>query len=132
MIKFFKTNKIQILKFAVVGLGSTILNFCIYSIIYTLTLSINLASFAGYSGGLLNSFHFADNWVFTRPRNKKNNYALFLFALIYFVGGLEMALIINIVDKFINNHMIAWICGAFVASMNNYLCSKYILFDSKF
>ena len=130
MIKFFKTNKIQILKFTVVGLGSTILNFCIYSIIYTLTLSINLASFTGYVGGLLNSFHFADNWVFTKQRNKKNNYALFLFVAIYFVGGLEMALIINIVDELIKNHMIAWICGASVASMNNYLCSKYLLFDS--
>ena len=130
MIKFFKTNKIQILKFAVVGLGSTILNFCIYSIIYTLTLSINLASFTGYVGGLLNSFHFADNWVFTKQRNKKNNYAFFLFVAIYFVGGLEMALIINIVDELIKNHMIAWICGASVASMNNYLCSKYLLFDS--
>ena len=71
MIKFFKTNKIQILKFVVVGLGSTILNFCIYSITYALTLRINLASFAGYAGGLLNSFYFADNWVFARPRNKK-------------------------------------------------------------
>ena len=35
----------------------------------------------------------------------------------------------NIVDKLIQNHKIAWICGAFVAAMNNYLCSKYLLFD---
>ena len=49
--------------------------------------------------------------------------------MIYFVGGLEMALIINIVDKLIYNHKIAWIFGAFVASMNNYLLSKYFLFN---
>ena len=83
----------------------------------------------GYIGGLLNSFYFSDNWVFTRSRNKKNNYALFFFIVIYFVGGLEMALIINIVDKLIYNYKIAWICGAFVASMNNYLLSKYFLFN---
>ena len=83
----------------------------------------------GYAGGLLNSFYFSDNWVFIRSRNKKNNFAFFFFVVIYFVGGLEMALIINIVDKLIYNHKIAWLCGAFVASMNNYLCSKYFLFD---
>ena len=129
MRRFFKKNKIQILKFITVGLGSTALNFCIYSIIYHLTLRINIASFIGYSFGLLNSFYFSDNWVFTRSRNKKNNYALFFFIVIYFVGGLEMALIINIVDKLIYNHKIAWIFGAFVASMNNYLLSKYFLFN---
>ena len=113
----------------VVGLGSTILNFCIYSIVYNLNLGINLASFIGYTCGILNSFYFSDKWVFTKFRNKKIKYSLFLFLLIYFIGGLEMTLIINIVDKLIRNYRIAWICGAFVAATNNYLGSKYILFN---
>ncbi len=128
MISFFKKNKIQILKFSLVGLGSTILNFCVYFIVYNITLRINLASFIGYSLGLLNSFYFSDNWVFRRSINKKTNYALFLFVFIYFIGGLEMTLIIHTVDKFIQNYKIAWICGAFVAAVNNYLFSKYLLF----
>ena len=49
--------------------------------------------------------------------------------MIYFFGGLEMTLIINIVNELIQNYKIAWICGAFVAAMNNYLCSKFLLFD---
>ena len=129
MIRFFKNNKIQILKFASVGFVSSALNFCIYFIIYNLTLKINLASFMGYIGGLLNSFYFSDNWVFTKSKNKKTNYAFILFILIYFLGGLEMALVINYVDKLIQNYKFAWLCGAFVAAMNNYLCSKYLLFD---
>ena len=129
MISFYKKNKIQIIKFAVVGLGSNVLNFCIYSIIYNLSLGISLASFIGYVCGLLNSFYFSVNWVFIKSRNKKTIYAPFLFIVIYFLGGLEMMLIINIIDKLIQNHKIAWICGAFVAAMNNYLCSKYLLFD---
>ena len=128
MISFFKKNKIQILKFSLVGLGSTILNFCVYFIVYNITLRINLASFIGYSLGLLNSFYFSDNWVFMRSINKKTNYALFLFVFIYFIGGLEMTLIIHTVDKLIQNYKIAWICGAFVAAVNNYLFSKYLLF----
>ena len=129
MIRFFKKNKIQIIKFALVGLGSSILNFFIYSIIYHLTLRINLASFIGYTFGLLNSFYFSDNWVFSSSRNKKTNYAFSLFVVIYFLGGVEMALIINIVDNLIQNHKVAWLCGAFIAAMNNYLCTKYLLFD---
>ena len=129
MISFFKKNKIQIFKFAFVGLGSTILNFCIYSLFYNLKLGINLSSSIGYICGLLNSFYFSDNWVFPRSRNKKTNYAIFIFIVIYFLGGVEMTLIINFVDKLIQNHKIAWICGAFVAAINNYLFSKYFLFN---
>tara|TARA_B100000963_G_C22022997_1_gene407854 strand:- start:86 stop:478 length:393 start_codon:yes stop_codon:yes gene_type:complete len=128
LISFFKKNKIQILKFSLVGLGSTILNFCVYFIVYNITLRINLASLIGYSLGLLNSFYFSDNWVFRRSINKTTNYALFLFVFIYFIGGLEMTLIIHTVDKLIQNYKIAWICGAFVAAVNNYLFSKYLLF----
>tara|TARA_Y100001978_G_scaffold13758_1_gene10873 strand:- start:84 stop:500 length:417 start_codon:yes stop_codon:yes gene_type:complete len=127
--RFLKKNKIQILKFGLVGLGSTLINFCIYSIVYNLTLVINLASFSGYTCGILNSFYFSDKWVFTRSKNKKTNYAFFLFVVIYFLGGLEMTFIINYIDKLIQNYKFAWLCGAFVAAMNNYLFSKYLLFD---
>jgi len=128
LIKFLKKNKIQILKFGFVGIGSTFLNFCIYSIVYQLTLTINLASFLGYVSGLFTTFYFSNNWTFTKSRFKNLNYTLLLFVLIYFLGGLEMTLIINIVDKLFQNHRIAWICGVFVAAMNNYFCSKYLLF----
>ncbi len=127
-IRFLKKNKIQILKFGFVGLGSTFLNFCIYSMVYHLTLIINLASFLGYFSGLFTTFYFSNNWTFTKSRYKKLSYTLFLFFLIYFMGGLEMTLIINIVDKLILNHRIAWICGVFVAAVNNYFFSKYLLF----
>ena len=44
------------------------------------------------------------------------------------MGGLEMTLIVFIVDKLIQNYRIAWMCGVFVAAINNYFCSKYLLF----
>ena len=116
------------MKFGLVGLGSTFLNFCVYSIVYKITLTINLASFLGYFSGLLTTFYFSNNWTFSKARHNKLSYTLFLFVIIYFMGGLEMTLIINIVDKLIQNHRIAWICGVFVAAMNNYVGSKYLLF----
>ena len=109
-------------------MGSTFLNFCVYSIVYQLTLIINLASFLGYFSGLFTTFYFSNNWTFSKSRYKNLSYTLFLFVFIYFMGGLEMTLIINFVDKLIQNHKIAWICGVFVAAINNYCCSKYLLF----
>tara|TARA_Y100000589_G_scaffold219810_1_gene207428 strand:+ start:90 stop:506 length:417 start_codon:yes stop_codon:yes gene_type:complete len=129
LIPFFKKNKIQIFKFGLVGLGSTFLNYCIYSIVYHLTSTINLASFLGYFSGLFTTFYFSKSWTFSKSRYKSLSYTLFLFVFIYFVGGLEMISMIHIVDKLIQNHRIAWICGVFVAAMNNYLCSKYLLFQ---
>ena len=116
------------MKFGLVGLGSTFLNFCVYSIVYQLTLTINFASFLGYFSGLLTTFYFSKNWTFSKARYKNLSSTLFLFVFIYFMGGLEMTVIINIVDKFLQNHRIAWICGVLVAAMNNYFCSKYLLF----
>ena len=109
-------------------MGSTFLNFCIYSIVYQLTIKINLASFLGYFSGLFTTFYFSNHWTFSKVRYKNLSFTLFLFVFISFMGGLEMTLIINIVDKLIQNHRIAWICGVFVAAMNNYFCSKYLLF----
>ena len=128
LIRFIQKNKIQILKFALVGLGSTLLNFCIYSIVYYLTSIINLASILGYFSGLINTFYFSNNWTFKKSRYKNLTYSLLIFMFIYFMGGVEMTLIINIVDKLIQNHKIAWICGVCVAAINNYFFSKYFLF----
>ena len=40
-----------------------------------------------------------------------------------------MTLIIYIMDNLIQNYKIAWLSGAFVAAINNYLMSKYFLFE---
>ena len=116
------------MKFGLVGLGSTFLNFCVYSFVYQLTLTINFASFLGYFSGLFTTFYFSNTWTFSKARYKIVSYTFFLFVFIYFIGGLEMTLIINIVDKLLQNHRLAWMCGVFVAAMNNYFCSKYLLF----
>jgi len=127
-MRFVQRNKFQILKFVFVGLMSTCINFIIYSFIYNLTFSINLASFLGYCLGLLNSFYFSDKWVFKNSRKKRLKNAFILFLLIYFLGGLEMTLAINIINNFFKDHNLAWLCGALMAASSNYLFSKYFLF----
>ena len=39
-----------------------------------------------------------------------------------------MSLIIIVLNQLINNHKIAWLFGAFIGALNNYLGSKYITF----
>ena len=130
MKSFLKKNHLQIIRFLIVGLISNALNFGVYSLIYLLTLQINLASFSGYLVGLINSFLFSKIWVFRNSKRISLSKAFFLFTIIYWVGGIEMILIINFMNNATGNFRIAWFFGALFAALSNFLGSKYILFKS--
>ena len=90
--------------------------------------NIIFASLCGYLIGILFSFIFAKVWVFEDKSKLKVFKKLLIFCLIYFLGGILMSLVIFILNQLIGNHKIAWLFGAFIGSLNNYLGSKYILF----
>jgi len=113
-----------------VGVFSSVLNFLVYKSIYIFTANINLSSALGYCIGLLNSFLFSSKWVFSSNRCIRLDKAFVVFVLIYALGGLEMATIINILYKLSANHNISWFCGACVAAINNFLFSKYLIFKN--
>ena len=128
MYKFFKTNNLQIIRFAISGIIASAINFLVYNLIYHIAKKILFAAILGYLAGLLVSFMFAKFWVF-RNRSKKSLFRTFyIFSLVYFLGGIEMSCVIIFLDKLLNNHKIAWLFGAFIGSLNNYLGSKYISF----
>ena len=79
--------------------------------------------------GLFNSFILSKIWVFKKSQDIKFNRSFFIFLLIYILGALEMALLINILVSLIGNYQIAWFFGAFVAAVNNFLGSKYFVFE---
>ena len=110
------------------GVFSSVLNFLVYKSIYIFTANINLSSVLGYCIGLLNSFLFSSKWVFSNNRCIRLDKAFIVFVLIYALGGLEMAIIINVLYKLSANHIISWLCGACVAAINNFLFSKYLIF----
>ena len=110
------------------GVLSSILNFLVYKLIYIFTSNINLSSFLGYSIGLINSFLCSNKWVFSGNRYTKLDKAFIMFILIYALGGIEMTIIINVLYKLSANHVIAWLCGACFAAINNFLFSKYLIF----
>ena len=129
MKKIFQANKYQILRFFISGLIATFLNFLVFNSFYLIFENIIFASLFGYLTGLLASFIFAKIWVFRDNSQKKIIKSFFIFCLIYFLGGLEMSLIIIFLSRLIDNYNIAWLLGAFIGALNNYLGSKYFLFQ---
>ena len=128
MRRFINKHKIQILKFLIVGVFSSFLNFLVFKSIYMFTSNINLSSILGYCTGLLNSFLFSSKWVFLNNRYISLNEAFIKFALIYTLGGIEMTITINVLYILSSNHIIAWLFGACLAATNNFLFSKYLIF----
>ncbi len=111
-----------------VGVFSSILNFLVYKSTYIVTSNINLSSFLGYCIGLINSFLYSNKWVFSSKRYTKLDKAFIMFILIYALGGIEMTVTINVLYQLRVNHVFAWLCGACLAAINNFLFSKYLIF----
>ena len=128
LYKFLKINNQQILRFIVSGAIASSLNFICYRSLYLIFNNILFASITGYCLGILVSFIFAKSWVFKNSKNQTLVKSLSLFCLIYFLGGIEMSLVILFINKLIDNYQIAWLFGALIGSINNYLGSKYLSF----
>ena len=128
MDKLFQENKNQIFRFLVSGIIAASINFLVFNSFYLISKKILLASFLGYSTGLLSSFIFAKIWVFRENSQRKILKSFFIFSLIYFLGGLEMSLVIFCLNKLIDNYKVAWLFGAFIGALNNYLGSTYFVF----
>lgn len=131
-----KNLKIKInssfLRFIQVGLMSNIVNIVIYIFLYKiLNIQLFISSIIGYIFGLVISFHFGRTWVFDNY-NEANLRNVFLFLLVYLIGGLGMACIITFLTKSFNiNYIISWFFGAIYAVPNNYLGLKIYVFGKK-
>ena len=128
MYKFFKRNKKEIFRFSVSGFIASTFNFISYRAIYLIFKNILFASISGYCTGIIVSFVLAKSWVFNNSSNQPLLKSFSLFCFIYFLGGIEMSLVIVFLDRLIENYKIAWVFGAVVGSLNNFLGSKYFLF----
>ena len=112
MYKSFKRNNKQVFRFLVSGIIASSLNFISYRTLYLIFKNILFASISGYCVGVLVSFIFAKSWVFQNSSNQPLLKSFFLFCLIYFLGGIEMSLVILFINQLIDNYKIAWLFGA--------------------
>ena len=128
MYKFLKRNYQQILRFFVSGVIASGFNFISYWALYLIFKNLLFASISGYCVGILFSFIFAKSWVFKNISTQPLVKSFSFFCLIYFFGGIEMSLVIVFLNRLIDNYKIAWLFGALIGSLNNYLGSKYFSF----
>ena len=126
--KFLRINNQQILRFIFSGLIASIINFISYRSLFLLFNNILFASISGYCIGIIISFIFAKLWVFKNSNGQPLVKSFSLFCLIYFLGGIEMSFVILFINQLIDNYKIAWLFGAVIGSINNYLGSKYLSF----
>ena len=126
--RFLKKNNSQILRFIVSGLIASSINFLVYNAIYLIFRQIVIASICGYFVGIVFSYVLAKIWVFQNKSSQNLLKSFPVFCLIYFLGGIEMSFVIVFLNQFLNNHRMAWLFGAFIGALNNYLGTKYFLF----
>ena len=126
--RFVKKNNLQIFKFLVSGLIASGINFLVYSSLYLIFKKLVIASFGGYFIGILFSYLLAKIWVFQNKSRQNFLKSFPTFCLIYFFGAIEMSFVIVFLNQFLSNYRIAWLFGAFIGALNNYLGVKYFLF----
>ena len=126
--RFVKKNNLQIFKFLISGLIASGINFLVYISLYLIFKKLVLASFCGYFIGILFSYVLAKIWVFQNKSSQNFLKSFPTFCLIYFLGAIEMSFVIVFLNQFLNNYKIAWLFGALIAAINNYLGIKYFLF----
>jgi len=126
--RFVKKNNLQIFKFIVSGLIASSINFLVYSSLYLTFKKLVIASFCGYFIGIIFSYALAKIWVFQNKSRQNLLKSFPTFCLIYFLGAIEMSFVIVFLNQFLNNYRIAWLFGAFIGALNNYLGVKFFLF----
>tara|TARA_B100000131_G_scaffold36525_1_gene33292 strand:- start:81 stop:473 length:393 start_codon:yes stop_codon:yes gene_type:complete len=128
LYKSLKRNNQEILRFFVSGVIASSFNFISYRALYLTFKNILFASIVGYCIGIIVSFIFAKLWVFKNISTQALVKSFSLFCLIYFFGLIEMSLVILFLNRLIDNYKIAWLFGALIGSINNYLGSKFLSF----
>ena len=126
--RFVKKNNLQIFKFLVSGVIASGINFLVYNSLYLIFKKLVIASFCGYFIGILFSYALAKIWVFQNKSRQNLLKSFPTFCLIYFLGAIEMSFVIVFLNQFLNNYRIAWLFGAFIGALNNYLGVKCFLF----
>ena len=118
----------QFSKFIIIGFISTFINYLLYLLCFKVSKNILFSSSIGYLSGIINSYIFGKKWVF-KIKNKTNLLSIIKFLLVYLIGGIVMTLIINYLFNKGFEYRLAWCFGISYSVLNNFLGSKYFVFN---
>ena len=118
--------KRDLIRFIIIGLISTFINFISYFLIYILIENIILASSMGYIFGLCCSFYFGRTWVFGKIFTQSYT-ILIKFFTVYFIGLILMTSITEIFTNYLYvDYRISWLIAVFISFINNFAGSKWL------
>ncbi len=116
------------IKFCIVGIFSTSINYLIYLYLFSQDASIFLSSAIGYGFGTITSYHFGRIWVFEREYEFKR-IDLLKFVIIYSINGYIVALITsNLSEKILLDYRLSWVVAIFYGMISNYFGSRIFIF----
>lgn len=136
MNKFFNTilyliKQQDVQRFLAAGLLSNAINFLLYYTLVNININLSLSSILGYFSGLVCSYHLGRVWVFDNVF-KVTLKKVISFISVYILGSIWMISTINIlVVNFGFDFKLAWLLGAGIAIVNNFLGSKFFVFKFK-
>lgn len=118
----------QALKFIIIGVYATIINYAVFYILYNyLEINYTLASAVGFTSGVIAGFPFNKNWTF--KSNKKSIKVIIPYIAIYCISLALSLILLNIqVQLMLINPKIAnFICICFT-TVTNFLGTKIFVF----
>ena len=118
----------QFLRFIIVGFLSTFINYLFYVFIFNITSNILFSSSIGYASGIVNSYLLGKKWVF-KSKRKSHFKNISKFLLVYFIGGIITTIIIKFLYAYGYEYRIAWCFGMVYSIINNFLGSKFFVFE---
>ena len=121
----------EFLRFLLVGVVSTLVNFVIYYLFYRFGVPLLVASSVGYLSGLGISYTLGRLWIFGEKFTySKRMFYSFLF--VYAVGGIGMSLLTLFSIKVCGlDYRIGWVIGLLFSVVNNFMGQKYLVFKKR-
>lgn len=124
-----KQSLIEFIKFSIVGVINTIVDFGVFSLLITNGSPILLSQIISYACGMVNSFMMNRSWTF--KENKRNEYSEPVKYLIANITTLSLmsGLLLLFVDQFQFPVLIAKVVCTGVGMAINFLSSKFWVFQ---
>ena len=131
IISNFKNEVVRLIKFNIVGVMNTSIDFVTFYILTTF-ISVNVVSaqIMAYSLGVINSYFMNRFWTFG-VKGEHNKKQILLFILVNLLALSVSTVLIYFLVKVINQVMIAKVLVTVIVMIINYLGQKYIIFNNR-
>ncbi|ABP65916.1 GtrA family protein [Caldicellulosiruptor kronotskyensis 2002] len=131
-INLYKKQIVQLVKFSIVGVINTAVDFAVFFLFYSVfRISYSLSQVFGYTSGMINSFIMNKKWTFEdKTTGKVIITKLLKFVITNLVSLGSSIVVLKLSKTYLSNSiLIAKILATLCAQMINYLSYKYWVFN---